>query len=229
VGTSDLSNQLQAFAGKRVFFGHQSVGTNIIEGIQHLAERESVSIRVSETRLPPADGAGGLFHFHVGENGAPERKLKDFMDTVLALETVPLDLAMLKFCYVDIDSRRNPAGMAASYIEMIESLRERRPSVTFVPVTAPLTFIQGGPKAWMKKLLGRTPAGFVDNANRQAFNENLRRHFSRTELFDLARVEAGPSAGRVESLDPRLSSDGGHLNANGQSVVAASLLQFLAA
>ena len=64
-------------ASKRIHFAHQSVGGNILDGVASLAAEAGVALNVAETESPPAAGPG-LYHFHVGENGAPEGKIAHF-------------------------------------------------------------------------------------------------------------------------------------------------------
>jgi len=44
------------------------------------------------------------------------------------------------------------------------------PAVTFVHVTVPLTIVQTGAKAWLKRRLGKAPWGEQENVVRHRFN-----------------------------------------------------------
>lgn len=121
------------------------------------------------------------------------------------------------------------------YIATLDRLSQQFPKVIFVAIAAPLTVAQSGPKAWIKRLLGRTPSGYSDNARRLEFNNLLRAHYGqRGHLFDLASIEA-IGAGNIEYegkpievLNPAFTYDDGHLNARAERIVAARLIKFLA-
>jgi hypothetical protein len=229
--------EAEAVAGKRVVFAHQSVGYNILEGVQLLARQANAKINIVETRRPQP-GARGIFHFIVGENGAPEKKIADYLATLNTADFSGVDIALMKFCYVDFTASTDARKLASEYLEALKSLHGKHPETRFVAVTAPLTTIQTGPKALVKILLGRQPAGYEENARRYEFNEALRKQLASDHLFDLARLEATTGTSvqtfkfkhqKIEALSPVFSSDGGHLNAYGKRLVAGSFLQFLAA
>lgn len=221
-------------AARRVLFGHQSVGGNILDGLQALAAEAGAPLAVREGRA--ADGATGLTHFKVGRNGDPQGKINDFADAIESDGDRRADIALMKLCYVDISPDTDVRQLADRYATTLDRLAAQFPRTTFVAVTAPLTAVQPGLKARIKKLLGRTPDGLVANARRTEFNELLRaRYAARGRLFDLARCEAETAPpqryeGRpVETLDPVLTTDGGHLNALGARRVATQFVKFLAA
>jgi hypothetical protein len=225
----------QALEKKRVVFGHQSVGRNILNGIERLAARDGVKIDIHEQRMAPAQQ--GISHFPIGSNGDPKSKIKDFAAAIDAGAAQGADIALMKLCFIDFNATTDARQVADDYIASLESLAQRHPDTSFVAVTAPLTAVQTGPKAWIKRLLGKQPSGFLDNAKRAEFNTLLReRYLAKGRLFDLARVEAG-TAGKfctarvdeqaVEVLCPEFTNDGGHLNEHGQELVAASFLNFV--
>ena len=227
---------IAAAAAKRVIFAHQSVGKDILDGARALAAEAGVPLTVVETREAPA-ATSGIFHFNVGSNGVPLGKLEDYRKTMSQAQLAGVDVALLKLCYIDFDTSTDAAQLAAAYERTIEDLQQRHPRTVFAAVTAPLTTIQTGPKAWVKHLLGRTPAGYGENAARDRFNAILRRRFDRAHLFDIASIEAngGRGAARFEyeghqlgALDPGLTSDGGHLNDAGKRAVGSAFVRFLA-
>lgn len=228
------ADQWQRVAGMRVLFAHQSVGGNIIEGIEHEAAVHRVPLVLTESRAALA--GAGIQHFKVGRNEDPEGKLADFR-AVLNGETTPPDVALLKFCYIDFHAGTDPDKLAQDYIAALDELVRAHPGTVFVPTTSPLTTVQTGPRAWVKKLLGKEPAGVEDNARRHAFNAIVRsRYGSDPRLFDIAALESGNGKHRVEAggaqlevLDPALTVDGGHLNEAGQRLLGNALVAHLAA
>jgi hypothetical protein len=235
VTTTQISMpEWQTLEKKRVVFGHQSVGRNILSGIERLAARDGVNLDIHEQRTAPA--AQGISHFPIGNNGDPLSKIEDFAAAIDAGAAQSADMAMMKLCYVDFNGATDARQLANKYIASLESLAQRHPETSFVAVTAPLMAVQTGPKAWAKRLIGKQPNGFVDNLRRAEFNTQLRERYASTgRLFDLARAEA-ESTGQhcrtkvngqtVEALCPELTNDGGHLNERGQELVAAAFLNF---
>ena len=218
-----------------VLFGHQSVGGNILDGVARVAGR-CVALTMSRNaplRVP------GIRHFYAGNNGDPLGKIADFDAALAAAPPGSVDIAVLKFCFVDITAQTDGHALAEAYVAAYDRWRERYPQVRFVAVTAPLTAVD----AWslrsiVRRLLGRAPSGFEANVRRRDFNEVLRAHFKGAELFDLSLLEStalGAASSvelngvRVATLDPRLTDDGGHLNTRGQDLAAAEFLRTLAA
>jgi hypothetical protein len=224
-GDAALHGQLERLARERVFFAHQSVGQNLLEGLGRLADAQGVRLRIEDLR--------------VAENGDPLLKLRNF-ERAVDERAGALDVAMLKFCYVDIGEDTDVAALFEQYRTTLRRLQVRHPRLTFVHVTVPLTVAQGGVKALAKQLLGRHPYGTVENLKREEYNALLRAaYLGREPLFDLARVESvGPDGRpvtvtwkgrRAPALAPQYSADGGHLNAAGSAAGARELVRVLAA
>jgi hypothetical protein len=228
-------SEWQALEKKHVVFGHQSVGQNILDGLKRLAARDGVKIDIHERRMTPA--LQGISHFTIGRNGDPMSKIRDFAAAIDAGAAQGADVAMMKLCYTDINATTDARQVADDYIASLESLAQGHPETSFVAVTVPLLEAQTGPKAWIKRLMGKQPSGYFDNAKRSEFNALLRkRYLAAGRLFDLARAEA-ESTGKysairvdgqeVEVLSPELTDDGGHLNKHGQVLVATAFLNFV--
>ncbi len=224
--------EIEAAAKRRVAFAHQSVGDNILDGVRILAGENGVKMNIVETREPPASGAG-IFQFYVGGNGDPMGKIADFERTVGNASFPKVDVALVKLCYVDFNQNSDAVGIAKAYTEALQKLRTARPEIRFVAVTTPLTAIPSGPKAWMKRMMGKEPPDWIDNAKRKKFNEYIRANFDANHLFDIAKLEAetvkGPDGKEVEALRTELTSDGGHLNEKGKRALGAAFLKMVAA
>jgi hypothetical protein len=233
---------LARLAEKRVYFAHQSVGMNIFEGLEALERTgPALGLRFVDARVEGAYEQPAFGHAPVGRNHAPLAKIQDFAD---ALEKRGLggrtDIALYKFCYVDFPPGAPVEEVFAAYKASHARLRAAFPAVTLVHVTAPLTVVQSGPKALVKRLVGRPLGGAEANATRERFNDLLRAEYGgREPLFDLAELEATRPDGRPvrfehagrtwRALAPEYASDGKHLNALGSRWVAAHLLRTLAA
>lgn len=222
--------EIEAAAGKRVVFGHQSVGWNILNGAREVAREQGVVLNMVETRKPPADGAG-IFHFGVGANGDPQSKINDYVGVVGAAGFPNADVALVKLCYVDMNAGSDGAALAKSYGDAVEKLQKEHPATRFVAVTSPLTTAPSGPKAWIKGMMGRN-TGEKENEVRQAFNEQLRKRFGPDRLFDIARIESMAENAKGDAKTPALrgdlTDDGGHLNDKGQKLAGAAFLKLIA-
>jgi lysophospholipase L1-like esterase len=234
IPTTASSQDWQNLSQLKIAFGHQSVGGNVIAGIEALAHENDVALSVAESR--DAFAAPGLHHFKIGRNGEPRSKIEDFDATMSHKIAGTADIALMKLCYTDFDSEANPQQLARDYIAEVDQLASRFPQTTFVPVTAPLTAVQTGPKALIKKLLGKEPAGYDSNARRKLFNETLRQHYANRDLlFDIAAIESDfgkviieRDGQPIEALNPDITSDGGHLNDQGQHLIGGALVHHLA-
>jgi hypothetical protein len=218
--------EIEAAATRRVVFAHQSVGNNILGGAAKLAAEQGVKLNIVKTRTPSAD-APGIYHFIVGQNGAPDRKISDYKDTLSPASFPGADIAMMKLCYVDFSATTDAVAVAKSYVAALEALQKAHPKTRFVAVTSPLTTVQGGLKGLAKWALGR-PTGAQENARRHEFNEYLRKQFGPGHIFDIAKIESDATASGTPALRADLTDDGGHLNEAGQRLAGAAFLKLLA-
>ena len=218
-----LRADLQRMAQERIYFAHQSVGANILQGVKELSARAGVPVFVKDEFVP--------------ENGDPLRKLENFRRSVGTGSRY--DIALVKFCFVDIDADTDVAALFDQYRMVIGELRAKNPRTVFVHVTLPLTTVQSGPKAWVKRLLGRSPYGTVENVRRDEYNRLLRSTYAgREPIFDLARLESTTPDGRLvtvawdgftaPAMAPEYTNDGGHLNALGRVRAAREFIAVLA-
>jgi hypothetical protein len=223
-------------AARRVLFGHQSVGGNLLRGVEAIG-RSQPDLAVPVAEAGGAAGAG-IVHFRVGRNGDPVSKIDDFLAHLDAEAAETPDLAGFKLCYADFGKQIDVDALFARYAAAIDQTRRRHPGLRLFHVTTPLERAEPGWRVLAKRVLGKTPAQEL-NAVRERYNDALRRAFAgREPLFDLAREEAsaggapvtaGTSAGRVLALAPPFTDDGAHLNESGGRVLAARWLRFLAA
>jgi hypothetical protein len=106
---------VKALAQRRVYFGHQSVGFNIMDGLKQLAARHGVVLRIEETRPATGVPSGTFGHGLMAENGDPRRKLRSFEQVFASRTASGAELAMLKFCYVDFDANTDATALFAAY------------------------------------------------------------------------------------------------------------------
>lgn len=230
------SQQWAALSQKPIYFGHQSVGANIVKGIREiLAGRSDIPFRIADAN---DKASAGLHEFSIGENGDPVSKLRSFAEIVERDDPPANAVLVMKFCYVDMKSDTDVPAMFSQYKAAVEGLRVRYPGRSIVHVTMPLTTVESSPEFLLRKLLGRSSRRVL-NAKRNEFNRLLRAEYgSKDPVFDLAGYESLRADGSHASytlngdtmfaMAPEWTSDGGHLNEQGRRHVAEQFLVRLA-
>ena len=232
----------QSLGTKRVFFGHQSVGANIMEGVADvLRDEPRIGLRVAGGEGALAGGGGVFAHGPIGRNGDPGLKTDEFARLIEGPLRGKVDVAFHKYCYVDISETTDVPAVFGHYQKTMARLRAEFPGVVFVHVTTPLVRVQSGsgPRAMLRRLLGRGPGRHEGNVARERFNDLMRDAYrGREPLFDLAAIESTYPDGRREAtrfggrsayaLVPAYTTDNSHLNEVGRRRVAEELLVFLA-
>lgn len=233
---ADLTDQqARTLSTQKVFFGHQSVGENIIQGIQEMmASDPRLRLNIVDSRNPEAVPAPAFVESHIGQNTDPRSKNSDFL---AMMNQGFAGIAMLKYCYVDIGEATDAQQMFNSYQAMIEEVRRNHPEIRIVHITVPLTTVGSTTKAWVKSMLGKNTAQ-DDNIKRNRFNSLLVQAYGKEPIFDLATVESTHSDGSrsyfkngselIYTLAPEYTTDGGHLNQAGRRIAAERLLKVLA-
>jgi len=231
---------LRVLGGKRIFFGHQSVGFDVMRGVRALAEEAGAAEapRFVEGDATPASAGSWFAHGRIGRNGHPDEKCDAFTETVHRLAHDSLDIALMKFCYADIGPSTDPGEVFDRYARTIDSLRRAFPRTRIIAATIPYTIITPRWKRTLKRILGRNDTSIAANLRRSAFNALVVRTYGAGPLFDIARVESTHPDGTREcsvaggdtayGLDGRYTTDGGHLNPDGSRRAAMELLRALA-
>lgn len=199
------------------------MGANILDGVTRLArDHPDAGLQVVDAG-EVVDGPA-LAHAFIGENTRPESKIGGFDRLLAGSRGAWAEVALFKFCYADFTAQTDVPRLFEIYARAHEVRKAAHPRVLFVHVTAPLTTVQRGPKAWLRKRAGSAAWGERENERRNQYNNLLRRQYGSDPLFDLARFEA---VGRGERLADAYTDDGGHLNEVGQAAVAEQLVVFL--
>lgn len=217
-----LKKDLETIRAARVFFGHQSVGGNLLEGIAALSREAGVPVAIGEGQI--------------GANLQPQSKFDAWVKR--AEEGGDADLLTMKLCYVDLMLDGNPDAVFAAYQQAVTRVRKAKPSAKILHITVPLTARGTGLKSWLKRTLGRPVWDDESNLRRLAYNRALRAAYPGEPIFDLAAVESTrPDGSREEHavsgqpvpmMWPGYTDDGGHLNARGQRVAARAFIAALA-
>lgn len=228
----------------RTFFAHQSVGADILAGIEQLARDGSHVARVldlAQARAaiePDLTHSLVIIHQRIGSNREPLTKIAAFRAVLDAKHRPEVDVALLKFCYVDITTQAEAEALWRHYETAIEELSTAHPGMRLVHCTVPLRSLPEGPYAWLRRSLGHRHPAIAANRARDWFNRKLRERFGPGHrLFDLAALESRRANGkpcelidagtRVPSLAREWTYDGGHLNDRGRTMAAAAFLEFL--
>lgn len=225
-------------ADRRIYFGHQSVGQDVVDGMRTLCAESGVPIRWIESDDPVIFDRPGFAHSRIGRNREPMSKIDAFADKIRNGIGNSAEIAFFKLCYVDVTATTEVEPLFGYYAEVMARLKSEYPQTLFAHTTVPLTVVPHGWRRWALRLRGRGDASVADNVARTRFNRAMRSAYAEHEpLFDLAAWEADGGPGRSPArhdahhaaLDRRLSSDGGHLSLRGQAVLGAALLDFLCA
>jgi len=225
---------------KRIYFGHQSVGENILQGVQALLPNGSgLRLRIVECHDPSTFTEPALHHSRVGRNREPRSKVDDFISRLAGGIGERTDLALLKFCYVDVVEHTDVDALFSYYRDAMAHTAARFPQARLIHVTVPVTVMPGRWRRLIGILRRRKNRAACDNLARTEYNRLMIQHYAgREPIFDLATTESTMPHGRLlehnyqgqrlNSLVPAYSSDGGHLSESGRRFVAARFLDSLA-
>jgi hypothetical protein len=236
----DVGAMIDKISNYQIYFGHQSIGNNILSGISQWEQETGSSLNIIQTRDFENIKGESFVHYMVGNNGDPQSKISDFSSVMKSIPEEVKAYSFFKLCYVDITEDSDVEGIFLSFKEEIVRLMEELPAdVRLILFTVPVTGIQKGWKAFAKKILNRPPWGALQNVNRHRFNELLKEEFSGIlPIFDLAGVETTLPDGTLQTfkyegkeypcMPDFYTSDLGHLNDYGSKLVAYNLLAYLA-
>lgn len=212
---------LEALKGRAIFFGHHSVGRDLLEGVAELSHEAGVDVIIGEGP--------------VGQNERPLEKFTDFERQVLARRD---ELVTMKLCFVDFRPDTHVDGLVAAYIETVVRIRRSRPDVKILHIAPPLTAREMDAKARFNRLLGRPVWGDDANLRRLEFAERVRIAFPQDVFFELGAAESTRPDGsremhlvrdrQVPMLWAGYTHDGGHLNEAGRRVAARAFIRALA-
>lgn len=237
VSRADLEKVTRA----RVFFAHQSVGLNVLDGISTVYQEQGLRVpMISETRaVPGTPGAGVIAHTMIGENTKPLSKIEDFAAAIRGGVGAQVDVAMMKMCYIDISPGTDVDAVFSTYRDTLAALEREYPNVVFVKVTVPLTAEKGRLSRLKARLTGGSDEfSRAANATRERLNSLIRAEYANDHLFDLAAVESTTPQGQrmggsidghsYYALYSGFAKDEGHLNAEGSRRAAIAWLAAVA-
>ena len=243
VASAITTADLTAVARTRVFFGHFSVGMNVLDAVPGVYADHGVSAPpIERGGTQPGPNGGFIAHQFIGKDVMPLLKLEDFDRTMRGGMGRQVDVALMKFCWADIYSNTDVDALFTRYRDTMAALERDFPNVTFIHVTVPLTTEPGlvtELKTRLKTLLGRRDGrGQPANVTRERLNALIRGEYAGRHLFDLAAIESTkPDGMRVLgrydnqeyfALYDGYASDFAHLNAVGSKIAATAFLEAIA-
>ena len=220
----------------RAFFGHQSVGMNMLDGVSGVyAAHGMAPPTIEQGGTQPSKDGGFIDHVFIGQNENPLLKIQDFDAQMRAGIGEQVDVAMMKFCYVDITSNTDVNTLFATYRQTMAALQRDFPKVTFVHVTVPLMTDPPLLSRLKSLLTGSSQSGPPDNLARERLNDLIRHEYAGDHLLDLAAIEStAPDGSRTGGtyqgqqyyrLYDGYASDPGHLNSEGARIAATAWLK----
>ena len=243
VASAITTANLTAVARSRVFFGHFSGGMNVLDAVPGVYADHGVSApAIEQGRAEPGPNGGFIAHQFIGieEDGKPP--LQDFDRAMRGGMGRQVDVALMKFCWGDVQSNTDVDALFARYRDTMAALERDFPNVTFIHVTIPLTTepsLFTELKTWVKTLVGWSDF-FSQRVNvaRERMNALIRGEYAGRHLFDLAAIESTkPDGMRVSgrydnqeyfALYDGYASDFAHLNAVGSKIAATAFLEAIA-
>lgn len=234
--------QLGTVSELTIFFGHQSVGRNLLAALPQVYSAEGlVAPQVVESEEPLV---GPVFqHTNIHQNQDPLGKIAAFDRILRDGVADAVDVAVLKLCYVDFHEGDDIDHLFETYRSTLAALERDYPRVTFVHTTVPLTTdrgVRGRAEDRINRLLGRgTRLGVEHNVVREQYNAKLREVYGNSgQLFDLAAIQSTqPDGTRLKgslggqtfySMAREHASDSGHLNPDGAAIAVSALLATIA-
>ena len=207
---------------KGVYFGHQSVGSNMLDGLDELSNTSPKRYKIEIVENPAPewfDKHGGIGHNPIGENGNPASKVRDFIEQMTGKGYGRhAGTGMMKFCFVDITAATNVTGVFNTYRQGLEGLEHSCPKTVLVWWTVPV--VKDG-----------------NNKKRESYNA-LVRDYCRAHnkvLFDIADIESYSPGGQrrlaysLPVLDSSYTEDGSHPDSHAGKLRLARAYWWLAA
>jgi hypothetical protein len=228
-------------AQKKIYFGHQSVGLNIIYGIKDLMkENPQIKLNITESADKSDFKAGVFAHSKIGQNKDPKSKIEEFVKIMDSGIGNSADVAFLKFCYVDVKAGTDINKVFNEYKNATADLKEQFPQTTFIHLSVPLkAILKSTWKTWIKGILGKdVDLGHDDNIKRNEINKLFEMEYQAgKQFFNIAEIESTFPDGTRSTFEkdgksyyamvPTYTDDSGHLNEIGRKKVAEQLLLIL--
>ncbi|MCW8934253.1 MAG: hypothetical protein OQK98_05975 [Gammaproteobacteria bacterium] len=237
---NNKKDYLKALLTSRIYFAHMSVGDNIIQGVSEIFNTDDYkNLNILKKHEKHINRKNFIMHSHIGNNTDPVQKCHAFKSIIESEIGDYIDIALLKFCYIDINNNTNISQLFNEYKAVMNELILKFPDITFIHVTTPLRHIDSGFSIWFRELIGRPNISKLSNIKRNQFNKLLHSYYKSQPIFDLAAAESTHPDGTRETfkyknsetyygLIAEYTNDNGHLNDKGRKIVADAFIKQLA-
>lgn len=230
--------QWDMISQKRIYWGHRSIGSNIINGIRDLVQKyPQIKVKISR----PEDGIradeGCVIHYRVGQQASPETIALDFM--ALSDTAVQRDIDFVLAGFTPFYGEKDMDGILSDYKAAVGFLKKKYPDTIFIHETFPLLHSETTWKTRIKKILGRSGTWeYARNIRINEFNKRLREaYLDKEPFFDIAKIQSTLPDGsrsvftlageRYYHMVRDYTYDNYHLNEKGREIVARHLLSLL--
>ena len=86
--------------GQKIYFGHQSIGDNLLDGIRNCVKGEGDSVlRIKNLNGDERIYDTALYHSKIGKNGDPIGKIKAFKTLIFDGLGSEFNMAFMKLCF----------------------------------------------------------------------------------------------------------------------------------
>jgi len=117
-----------AVAGRTIYFGHQSVGRDLIAGIKRLNHDGAIGLSLIQTEDPTSLTGPAFVHFLAGSNRDYASKNAALLRLLKTRKQADEAIVLLKYCYVDIGGDLDPDTLFSAYCEMMETIQSSIPT-----------------------------------------------------------------------------------------------------
>ena len=209
---------------KTIYFGHQSVGNNIIDGVNKIMENNDViKLNIKNTNDVQTSDVPVFAHSDIGKNDDIDSKLNDFSKNIRKGFGDKADIAFLKLCFWDVRRKTDVNKVFNDYKKTMTSLKKEYPNTKFVHLTVPLMSRSNGFVAKIKRMI-KPDNDDLDNIKRNELNTLIINEYGNKEpVFDVFPVclflmtvlvftvfacfaflitVSSPDAGRAPALEP---------------------------
>jgi hypothetical protein len=237
----DLSESTwESLSTKKIYFGHQSVGNNIMDGVAKVTTQDHLpSIRIVESDDPSVLNRAVWAHSQIGKNGDPFSKIEAFKENLRKGIGDKADIAFFKFCFWDIRSFTDIGKVFRTYKETMDELKREYPNVTFVHFTVPLMSHSDSLSANIRRTFGLKVGFDEDNIKRNELSQLILKEYAGKEpvvdialyestLPDMTRTFFTRGTEHYYYLASAYTNDGGHLNEEARKWAAEQVLIILA-
>ena len=233
-------NTWHELAKKKIYFGHQSVGNNIIDGITKvMASNSHIKLNIKDTNKLESFAEPIFAHSDVGKNEFPDSKVLDFRKNLENGIGENVDIAFVKYCFWDIRRNTDINAVFDNYKNTLSDLKKQFPNIQFIHLTVPLMSHSTGIKSRIKRTLGMQINSDLDNIKRNQLNDLILLEYNGKEpIFDIALLESTLPDGTRQTFSSNDNNynyllseytyDGGHLSEEARIRIAEQLLITLA-